>query len=63
MPRPDDEHAQPGRWVYLWVGDVNLLAGERTLDQRLNDGWEPFAATESDGSLTVHVPRWEATSG
>lgn len=48
-----------GRWLYLSVNRVTLLAGERTLDERLNDGWEPFAATEVDGDVTVHLRRWD----
>lgn len=51
-----------GRWVYLWVGDVNLPAGERTLDTRLSDGWEPFAVTDSGDGIAVHLRRWEPLS-
>jgi hypothetical protein len=53
----------PGRWLYLYVHNANLLAGERLLDQRLSDGWEPFAVTEADSSVTVHIRRWDAYSG
>lgn len=39
------------RWRY-----ASEFAGTQQLDRRLNDGWEPFAATAHSGSSTrIHL--------